>query len=237
MVSLDCTSTRHDDVTLVTARVVGLSEPTRVTVSNCLDGPIWPPRCRGLPERGWDDDGFEAVLDAGTHALGYASPALPADPPAKLVDAEPAPEATATSDRTDTPEDVLRELGTPSPPADAVPVGGTEGESRGQSSDGDRACNTRQRQQLPASLPDDVVAWLTELSRRVDRAEALADADSLDEATAAVREAGGMAGVNEIADRAAADERALQELAARAEALARRRADATVPTETLSRLA
>lgn len=234
MVTFECTCARRDGVTLVTARVAGLSEPTRITVANRLDGPVWPPRHRGRPERGWDDDGFEAVLCAGTHALGYASPATPVDPPAELVDVEPAPAATPTAARTDTPEDVLRELGTPAPPADAVPAAADRSHGR---TDNAEPTPSDRRDRTTRALPADVEAWFATLSRRVDRAEALADADSLDEATAAVRDAGGLAGVREVADRAAADERALRTLAARAERLARRRADATVPAETLARLA
>lgn len=91
--------------------------PQRVRVTNRLDGPVWPPRVHGVPAAGWDDGGFEGVV-AGDDllALGYATPAEPADPPAELAWVEPAgesePETTARS--------VVRERGDPRPPADVV---------------------------------------------------------------------------------------------------------------------
>jgi len=73
------------------------------------------------------------------------------------------------------------------------------------------------------------------MARRTDRAEALAAADTVPEATAAVREAGGLAEVRALAD--AEDERRLRLVARRARRLADRRAAATIPAETLATLA
>ncbi|MBV0925573.1 hypothetical protein KTS45_15305 [Halomicroarcula limicola] len=232
MVSFDCATTRRDGVTLVTARLWEIDEPTRVRVRNRLDGPVWPPRRQGMPEAGWTDSGFEAVVGPGSHALGYATPAPPADPAAELRDATPAPDAVPVDDRTETAADVVRELGDPSPPADAVPVDG--------------AINEPSEPQSPAStpspessvrLPDAVDSWLAEMTRRVDRAEALAAAETLREATTAVGDAGGLAEVRALANAAERDERRLRAVAARAETLADRRAAAGVPVETLARLA
>ncbi|WP_135303429.1 DUF7857 domain-containing protein [Haloarcula amylovorans] len=231
MVSFDCTTTRHDGVTLVTAQLREIAEPTRVQVRNRLDGPVWPPRRQGTPEAGWTDSGFEAVVGPGSHALGYATPAPPADPAAELLDATAAPDAVPIDDRTETAADVVRELGDPSPPADAVPV--------------DVATNETSEPQSPASiraepsvrLPGAVDSWLAEIARRVEHAEALATAETLQEATTAVGDAGGLSEVRTLADSAELDERHLRTVAQRAETLADRRAAASVPVETLARLA
>ncbi|MDS0220300.1 hypothetical protein NDI54_02930 [Haloarcula sp. S1AR25-5A] len=258
MVTFDCRAERVDGVTLVTATVGDMAEPTRITVQNCLDGPVWPPRQQGVPEAGWTEDGFDGVVGPGTHALGYATPAPPADQPAALIGAEPAPEEAPADQRLDSEDAVVRELGDPSPPADAVPVGqpaqatapagrqpdipAVEWDNRredprpaaGQPPAGSGAASARQSKQ---QLPDTVLQWLDTVARRIDRAERLDGADSLSAATAAVRAAGGLSGVRTVATRAETDEQMLRALARRAERLADRRAAATVPTETLSRLA
>ncbi|MBX0304169.1 hypothetical protein [Haloarcula salinisoli] len=122
MVTFDCSASHHDGVTLVTVHLRDIAEPTRVTVRNCLDGPVWPPRSEGLPEAGWTASGFSGVLTPGSHALGYATPARPEAPPAELADVTAAPETDTGETRSTSPADVVRELGDPSPPADAVPA-------------------------------------------------------------------------------------------------------------------
>jgi hypothetical protein len=254
MVSFDCRAERVDDVTLVTATVDDIAEPTRITVRNRLDGPLWPPRRQGVPEAGWTADGFEGVVGPGPHAVGYATPAPPSDQPAELVRAEPAPGDALTNERLDSADAVLREFGDPSPPADAVPTsdperaaeganrrpadpveGGTEPQSATVQPPAESG--TAPGQPSDPQLPDAVAQWLETVARRVDRAERLAEADSLPAATDAVRAAGGLSGVRTVAARGDADERLLRALARRAERLADRRAAATVPTEMLSRLA
>jgi len=224
MVTFDCEWTRADGVTLVTARLRGVEEPTRVTVRNALDGPVWPPRREGVPVAGWDDTGFSAVLDPGDHALGYASPAEPSDPPARLVDTTPMPEGT---DGLSSDHDVVRELGDPSPPADAVPVTDDPGV--------DPTATAGRPTESP--LPTAVADWLANVEDRVERAEQLADAESLPAATEAVRSAGSLDEVRTLAERGDRDVRTLRRLAARAESLADRREAAGIPVETLARLA
>ncbi len=140
----DWTLTERDGVCLVEV-VVDNPAPVdrRVSVSNRLDGPVMPPRREGVPERGWDDDGFEGTVPAeGRLALGYACPAPAARPPVAVetsgrvdgdadaggdagTDADADPPADAT------PEAVVRRLGTHAPPADAVPVPSpSDGEAR-----------------------------------------------------------------------------------------------------------
>lgn len=169
MVTLDAETTREDGTTFVRVRVAGAAVPHRVRIDSCLDGPVWPPRSRGIPEPGWDDDGFGGVVPAdAVLALGFASPAEPVDPPVALRESEPvtghaggstaaggredapgrarllpresggatdssgatraaeadgSPSATA-ADGSPTAAAVLRSLGDPVPPRDAVPPGG-----------------------------------------------------------------------------------------------------------------
>lgn len=240
MVTLDCTTSRHEGVTLVTARLRDVDGPTRVRVENRLDGPVWPPRSEGLPEAGWREDGFDGIVEPGTPALGYASPAAPAEPPAALVEAEPVPEGRDDEAMTDSPAAVVRELGDPSPPADAVPTGtAVSGASTPvQPEQPVPAGDTRQspeptEAETASDLPDALGPWMAQMARRVDHAESLAAAETLPEATEAVRDAGGLDGVRDLTD----DERTLRLVARRARRLAERRADADVPVETLAALA
>jgi len=265
MVTFDCSASHHDGVTLVTVHLRELETTTRVTVRNCLDGPVWPPRSEGLPEAGWTATGFSGVLAPGSHALGYATPARPEGTPAELADA-----VAVTADREEghsaRPADVVRDLGDPSPPADAVPAAtasstddtgpsptdqglGSPAQSTATANDGAPADRddlseagveadrrgTATGDDDAADLPAALGPWLAEMERRVDTAEALAAAETLPEATAAVGEAGGLDGVRALSE--AGDERQLRLVARRARRLADRRAGATIPVETLATLA
>ncbi|MFB6142619.1 MAG: hypothetical protein ABEJ30_04670 [Halorientalis sp.] len=137
MVSLTCTAERTDGVTLVTGRLRNPDGPRRVRVENCLDGPVWPPRTDGVPAAGWDADGcaFAAVIPGDTtRALGYATPARPADEPMTVVAADPVTEEVdgefepraAVPDVAPSPAAVVRSLDSPRPPRDAVPVSGPD---------------------------------------------------------------------------------------------------------------
>jgi hypothetical protein len=243
MVTFDCTTSRHDGVTLVTVHLRDIDVPTRVRIDHRLDGPLWPPRREGVPEAGWSDTGFAGVVSPERHTLGYATPAPPADPAATLADAERLPDATPVGELTDDAESVVRHLGDPAPPADAVPAGSAEPDDATADAD-DTASPTdrpsensdRRGEQAPPddALPPAVASWLAEMDRRVAHAVALDRATTVPEATTAVRDAGGMAAVGELAD--ADDERRLRALARRARRLADRRAGVTVPAETLARL-
>lgn len=268
MVTFDCSASHHDGVTLVTVFLRDLETPMRVTVRNCLDGPVWPPRSEGLPEAGWTATGFSGVLAPGSHALGYATPARPEGTPAELADAVAAPEVAPVGSRSDRPADVVRELGDPSPPADAVPAADPStpqtpaataprdddshspptadsegaaisptphaGKDSGATATHDHVTDTTAGDHSE-TLPPALGTWMAEMTRRVDRAAALAAADTVPEATSAVREAGGLNGVRELAD--AGDERQLRLVARRASRLADRRAAATIPVETLATIA
>ncbi|MCG1004282.1 MULTISPECIES: hypothetical protein [Halobacterium] len=113
---LETATHRQRGVTLVAVRVLNDGEHAqRVRVANRCDGPVLPPREQGVPALGWDDGGWEGVVAAGAaEPLGYATPALPSDPPVEVTWSERAGESEPTAAET------LADLGDPRPPADAV---------------------------------------------------------------------------------------------------------------------
>jgi len=120
-------------VTLVEAVLSRESAPVsedpalRVTVESRL-APVWPPRRDGVPIAGWSGKRFETAVPAGERvAVGFATPAEPADPPVEIVDHDRG--AVSSADGA-TPSDVLRALGDPSPPRDAVPAPGSDDNDR-----------------------------------------------------------------------------------------------------------
>ncbi|EJN59691.1 DUF7857 domain-containing protein [Halogranum rubrum] len=126
VISLDCETTTLGEVTLVTVRLDNDTPVDRdVRLRNCLDGPVMPPRTDGVPEAGWDDDGFETVVPANTTlAVGYACPAPERDPPVVVASDERATEESAANAAT--PDAVVRRLGRATPPRDAVPLAAVE---------------------------------------------------------------------------------------------------------------
>ena len=122
MVELDVRTQRRECVTFVAATVTNDEKtPRRVRLRTDLR-PVWPPRRQGVPAAGWTDDGVTVTVPAdGRRGVGFATPAAPTEPVLAVASDEPvredAPEPT--SDR------LVRELGDPTPPADAVPVGGS----------------------------------------------------------------------------------------------------------------
>ncbi|WP_137286556.1 DUF7857 domain-containing protein [Halorussus salinisoli] len=134
----------------------------RIRVGNRLDAAVWPPRREGVSAAGWDDGGYEGVVaSGGRRALGYASPVpveSSAEPPAELVWSERAGESEAegdsdTFDADATPESVVRALGDPRPPADAVPAPQSSSE----------------RVSIPEpNVPEPVESWLSAVEERAD---------------------------------------------------------------------
>jgi len=280
MLELDWRVHEAADATLVAA-VVESAAPTarRVRIKSRLDGPVWPPRRRGVPERGWDGDVFEGVVQArGRLPFGFATPADPDEPPVELVDHERTDPPESTSGATgveipaQTPSGIVRALGSPAPSGDAVPLdaacdGGhpsatstesgrtTEGDegpvgkdhereptdeeaAAATASGGDDAGDLADSvdEQPPADspeLPDAVSEWLDAVAVRIDLAAALADAPRAAAAARAVERAGGLDGVEALAETLAADERALRAVAERADALAQRRQDVAIPLSAL----
>ena len=133
MVTLDWRLERSGGVTLV-GLVVEADRRCRVQVENSLDGPVWPPRRHGESVAGWNDGTFTGLVPGdGTLTVGYATPAPVEEPPAAVVDTEPATDAETTVESRDrtlasevesTPAGVVRTLGDPVVPRDCVPVPG-----------------------------------------------------------------------------------------------------------------
>lgn len=235
---LDWTLSAAGPATLVRVRLRNeRATDRRVRLQNCLDGPVLPPRRHGTPEAGWDRAGVETVVPAGeTAALGYACPAPEAEPPVVVEEVGP----TRAADERPTPAAAVRELGDHRPPRDVL--GGsnqpkstaspTPAEASGV--DGTDPA-TPAANPSPPPLPDDADALLDRYRTRIETAETLAVA-GVPEATAILRENGGLAGVETLADELDSDARALRALAAAASTLAARAVAATPPTETLRRL-
>lgn len=213
MATLDWQTTAEDGVVLVHL-LVRSDVRQRVRIANCLEGPVWPPRRQGVPAAGWDADGFEGVVGPDERlVLGYACPAAETTPPAEIASADPAGETAADGA---TPRDVIRALGDPRPPRDAVPV-----------PDDDHSTE---------ELPESVAAWLADVSERVEEAQRLGRASSVPEATAAVDAVGGLEAVRTLDATLSADEERLERVAERSRALADSIEGVDVPVETLDRL-
>jgi hypothetical protein len=210
-------------VTLVT---IDLRNPSpvdrRVRVSNCLDGPVMPPRRAGIPTSGWDEDGFEGVVPAeGRRTLGYACPAPPRRPPVSVVDAGRIDDGAA--DAVDAAADAVRELGDPRPPGDAVPMPGSTG-------DGTDATESEAEDRTP-TVPPAVESWLTAVEERIERGERLTDASVTDAIDALDSDDDG--DVNDLSRRIATDAAALEAVAARVATLEERAAAVDVPIDAL----
>lgn len=236
MVSLTCSARAHDGVTLVTARLDGGGATQRVRLTNRLDGPVWPPRRQGIPEAGWDEECFETVVPAdGTVAVGYASPAPPAETPLVVVDRE-----VVAGDEPDEPvtaADALRSLGDPTPPRDAVPIPIDESARSGEPSRRSAPSDANDVSRPDTAAPDAVEAWFATVEERLALAERLAEAESLPEVTDALRQVGDLADAESLVEDVSADADALETVARRAGGLADRAAETDVPLTTLERIA
>jgi hypothetical protein len=198
MVSLDWTTTHESGVTFVTCLLDAGDATRRVRLRNELAGPLWPPRRQGLPEAGWTDGGFDGVVGPGTHALGYATPAPPADPPVTVVTNE---RVDADERIENSPAAIVRELGDPTPPREALPRAGV-----GDAADASAPA---------AHVPPAVRSWFADVRERVERAESGDELGCGDEP----------ARTTDREDRAstlAADERALAAVADRTRSLSAR---------------
>lgn len=238
MVSLDWETTAAGDATLVTAALES-DDPTRVRVANCLDGPVWPPRRQGVPAAGWDEDGFAGVVD-GRRVLGYACPADPADPPVRIVGERPPDDANGGL----SPRDLVRQLGDPAPPPDAVgppadpsDAGSEPSKAPGTDRSGRQSGTSGTPRGAASGIPPAVVAWLDRIERRLADADRLASATSVSKAADAVAAVGGPEAVRALRARLAADQAALAAVATRAEVLATEAETVEIPVETLAELA
>lgn len=219
MLDVDWCVHEADGVMLVAAVIENTAPVDRkVGLVSRLDGAVMPPRQRGLPESGWNEEGFEGVVPAkGRLSLGFAAKSPPEEPPVEIADAGRATGGSdvameSSSDRT--PTDLLRDLGSPAPPRDAVPVAasGASAPATGPGTGG----HTDQ------PVPAPVTGWLDDVEERVDRAERLADPSAVDAATAATGDTGDPATVEALVADLAGDEAALRAVADRATELGER---------------
>jgi hypothetical protein len=242
----DWATAREGDTTLVSV-VVRVERPRRVRVTNELDGPTWPPRRGGVPADGWDEKGFEGRVER-RRALGYATPAPPDDPPVTVDWLGPADGESGDGDAgpvptvESTPTGVVRALGDPRPPRDAVPLtgdgdgatsaagGAGSADGPGPGAIGEPDPSVRKSALLGDGALDPIVA-------RIERGEALAAADTLAAATAAVERAGGLAAVRDLSTALDEDVERLAAVERRARRLRKRAAAVEIPVETLERIA
>ncbi|WP_135821607.1 DUF7857 domain-containing protein [Halostella litorea] len=216
MVEVECRTRREGDVTLVAAVVANRTEVRRrVRLESALEGPVLPPRRRGVPAEGWDDGGVELVLAAGEReGVGFAATAPPASPPVEVVTDERVLPDEPASDGGEDADALVRRLGRAAPPRDTVPATAVNGPGRddpaGSGSDAD--------------VPPPVAEWLAAVEERVTVAEACADAETLADATAAVGDAGGVDAVETAVERVDDDAATLRAVERRAAALAERAA-------------
>lgn len=247
---------RFGDVTLVELRLHNDGPvDRRVRVRNRLAGPVLPPRSDGVPDAGWDEEGYTGVVPAGaTRALGYAAPTDdPVEPPATVDD-----EGRAADGRASSPtDDAVRLLGAPGPPRDAVPAARPASvdercDSAGGSGDAPEATDSSTTPVDGTSCPglspernsgeavDDSgfadEAAFEAAERRIERAEQFAGA-SVVEAAAAIESLGGVAAAERLSDALDDDATALRSLADRAQRAADRAEAVEVPVESLRWLA
>lgn len=135
----DCSVESAAGATLVSVRLRNDAPVARrVRVRNRLDGPVCPPRREGVPESGWDEEGYEGVVPAeGSVAVGYACPVETDEPDASTpVAVESLGRADDADDGGDAVADAVRSLGRARPPADAVPaLGGSAARAREDADD------------------------------------------------------------------------------------------------------
>jgi len=248
MVSIDATARTIDGVTLVTVHLTGDGVARRIRLVHRLDGPVWPPRREGEPEPGWDETGYEGIVPAdGTLALGYATPAPPDEEPVSVEAATPVrsdPDSTAV----DGPAGVLQRLGEPAPPRDAVPLPTADDHDLRVDGEPDNRSETDADVPTRSKCDDDtgtdgdelptdpVTEWFDRVEQRVATVERLDAIESVPDATAAVRSAGGLAPARRAHRATEADRRRLLAVADRAERLAARIETADPPLATLERL-
>lgn len=213
-----------------------------VRVQNQLDGPVLFPRRRGVPEAGWDREGFVGTVPATEQrGLGYACPAPIETPPISIEAASEPTSVESVPDLTDpdqTPAEVIRTYGDGTPPATVV------ASRANRSAPTNKRAPTNEREQTAspnqqgsnAALPPEVTAWLDDVEARIASAEGL-QGPALADATAALVETDGLDPALETVESLPDDAAALRAVATRATALAERAEEVDVPAEALRRLA
>ena len=230
--------------------------PCRVRLDSRLDGPVLPPRRRGVPEPGWDATGLSLELGPNERrGVGFACPMSPdsddgddtdrppslPDPPVAVTDRAPVdPDAPVS---TPTAAAAVRRLGDHRPPravVDGSPTPTTAASMAGTESNAVADGGTGSDQSVAGGSSLDgtaaITAWLDTVEARVEHAERLTDSD-LETATAALERIGSAAAAVDLAHQVDADASRLTRLADRASSLAARAEATDVPVETLEPLA
>lgn len=133
--------------------------PRRVRLHSTAGAPVLPPRRRGVPESGWREDGFAGTVPAeGRLPLGFAVGGTPPEPPVSVQDRG---RADVDDEGDPTPTELLRDLGSPAPPREAVPGGDAGGEQA--------ACETSEAAPARDPVPTHVAAWLDAVADRIGR--------------------------------------------------------------------
>ncbi len=188
MVELATRTERRGGITLVEAAVTNDgTTPRQVRLASELDGPVWPPRRRGVPAEGWTDGTLTVQLSPGERVgLGFASPADPVDPPVSVVESR---RASPDGGIGETPTDVVRALGDPAPPRDVSPLanGSASGGGPGSGDASDTPEATADGREVATDAPDSVpskppgppavAAWLAAVERRIECGDDVAGTD------------------------------------------------------------
>jgi hypothetical protein len=208
MVTLTTRTRRERGVTLVACRLRNHGpEPRVARVVSQMDPPgTAPPRHAG-------EDATLRVTVPGNAVVGtgFATPAEPSEPPARLIETE-----RPTEEQSDA--DVVAGLSDPRPPHDAVVAGSPEAEP--PTDDGTPALEAR----------------FADSEARIERLAAVAAATTVPAATRALADEGGLAAVEALNAQVAKDRERLLAVADRALTLAGRAEAAEPPMDALERL-
>ncbi|WP_435348148.1 hypothetical protein [Haloarchaeobius sp. HRN-SO-5] len=178
MVELDVQTQRRECVTFVAATVANEGTTARRVRLRTDLRPVWPPRRQGVPAAGWTDDGVTLTVPAaGRRGIGFATPADPGESVLAVASAEPATDES----RERTPDGLVRALGDPTPPADAVPTGAPSSEEGRPGTASDVRNGTAET--TVGRPPRAVTAWLDRLAER----DAVTDRDRAGVAAVAAR--------------------------------------------------
>lgn len=245
MAALDWHVRRHDGVALVEL-VVTSDTAERVRVESALE-PVWPPRRQGRPVAGWSDNTFEGTVSPTDRlVLGFASPAPPAEQPARIVETDPGSPAESEV----TARAVVRALGEQAPPRDAVPA-----REAATDHEVDDTVSPQQRRGAPdgsspsaatgdapsvdtgsAAGTQSLEAWFDAVESRADTANRLDSVTAAEEARATIEALGGIEAVRDLKSQLEADRRQLNAVRDRHRSLVDRLDGVDLPLATLERL-
>ncbi|MFA9516675.1 hypothetical protein ACERIT_05595 [Halopenitus sp. H-Gu1] len=244
---LSCSRETRGGLAIVIGRIRNeTGSPKRVRIANALEGPVLPPRRRGVPEPGWDAEGYTCrVAGESTEAFGYVCAAdAPADGPPARIDSVAEPKDARDGDGSDESEENVRiddsttvahqTLGDHRPPRKSIADGSRRSSTTGRR--GVRTPTTTREKQTTKRTRDPLEAHLDRMVERLERLERLEDG-SLTVATRIVSDAGDLSAFRRDLRRLDADVERLGALRDRMESLIERRDRLDVPVAILEQLA